>query len=291
MRAVRRGALVVAVLLAIALVGAACSDVNSVSLPTPPSTGVPTTTTLPPDFSGVHLAGVRGTTTTTTPAVGPGPAHLNGTVIGPGGPIGGATVRVERLVDNLSGFADVPTAADGTWRIDNIKGGRYRVRAWRAPDLATSAPQLFFLQGSDTRSVALSLEVKQGSVVSSSMAPTPPPVDQPVNLVVQLSSRAVDNQGIVRAVPQVGVQLTLTGTGSWQVRSPNPSTTDPNGRVAWQLICRSEGSQPLSVSFGAETVALNLAACFEQPPPTTSTTSFLDESTTTTTRKRGNGPP
>ena len=49
------------------------------------------------DLSGVKMAGVPGKTTTTI-ALGPGGATLNGTVAGPDGAVGGATIHVERLV-------------------------------------------------------------------------------------------------------------------------------------------------------------------------------------------------
>src|SRR2546423_1487011 len=93
---------------------AACSPGINISVPEVPTTGHETTTTSRPDYSIVNLAAVPGRTTTTVPPLGPGPAHLAGRVMGPGGPVGGAVVRVERIVGTTVALTDVQSQADGS---------------------------------------------------------------------------------------------------------------------------------------------------------------------------------
>src|SRR5688500_10725176 len=140
MRAVR--GFLVAVALTTAATGCTRGAVDE--LPAPPTTGPTTSTTARPDLSGVVLPDVPGTTSTSIP-VGPGEATLQGIVTAPEGAVPGATVLIERLVGDGAGSATVVAGPDGRWVAPQILGGRYRVRAWRAPDLALTSPASFFL--------------------------------------------------------------------------------------------------------------------------------------------------
>ncbi|MEO7836422.1 MAG: carboxypeptidase-like regulatory domain-containing protein [Acidimicrobiales bacterium] len=261
-------------------------------LPPPPSTAAPASTTVPPDFSAVALPRARGASTTTTIALGPGKATLKGTVSAPEGPVTGALVRVERLLNDKVATMDVATQADGTWTLPDIKGGAYRVRAWKVPDLALVQPALFFLGATNTFGLDLKLERYAGPFPTSAVAPNPPLLGAPTNLVVQLDQRSVDDRGFVVAVPLagVGVQLAST-TGGWLVASANPAVTDSNGRARWVLRCGAIGAQPLSVTLTGATSPLPLAvpACTEIPVPAPTgsippSTTVGPGSTTSTTR-------
>jgi hypothetical protein len=269
--------------------GAACSgDETPKALPErPPSEAAPSTSEV--DLSTVELARVPGRTTTTVDQ-GPGNATLAGTVSGPDGVVAGATVRVERLVGDAVISIDVVTDAVGAWRMAAIKGGRYRVRAWRVPDLAQRGVSVFFLGATESRSLPLALARQGGIGISSSIAPNPPTVDEAANLVVLVTQREVDDQGIVRAAPLGGVSAHLAGSGDWTLDGENLAFTDGDGRASWQLTCRSLGSQPLSVVAAGETFALSIPDCVAAVAETTTTVSG-DSSTptaaaTTTTSKK-----
>jgi hypothetical protein len=273
---------------------AACQPGAVKPLPPPPSVPATTTTTAV-DYAAVGLAAVPGRTTTTI-VVGPGKATMNGAVRGPDGPAGGAVVHIERLVGDGVGSMDLLTAEDGSYTIPNILGGRYRVRAWKqAPDnLALVEPEVFFLEGSETKVVNLSIERYQGAAVTAAIAPDPPLINDPSNLVVQVVSREVDAGGIVRSTPIPSVRVELFGSGDWRVQTPNPTTADSSGRARWQLECRRVGAQPLAVVVGdTTTFNLNLPACTVPPPTgedtvpdssTPPTTSAGSPAPTTTTR-------
>ena len=267
---------------ALALLAAGC-EAKAVE-PLPPAPKVPeTTTTTVVDYSGVGLAGVPGRTTTTV-AMGPGKATLEGTVTGPDGPVPGAIVHAERLVGEAAATLDVLTGADGRYVIPNVLGGRYRLRAWKAaPDnLALIEPQVFFLEGSEKKAANLAMSRYQGASVTAAIAPDPPLIEAPSNLVIQIVDRAVDPGGIVRSTPIPDLRAELFGTGDWRVLTPVATTSDAAGRARWTLECRRVGQQPLSVVIGETTTFnLNLPAC-TVPPPTGDELAPTDDTTTTT---------
>jgi hypothetical protein len=274
-----RPAVLFAVVAVVGAGAAACtSGPTQFNFP-PPRPSVPTTSTTVIDYGTIALADVAGRTTTTIDNS-PGKAHLGGTVVAPEGAVPGATVRVERLVGDSGVQTDVATNPDGTWKLDNIKGGRYRVRAWRAPDLALVTPQVFFLNGDETRSLQLQVNHYGGTNVSAAIAPSPPPTDDPSNLVVQVTTAVVDADGVVRATPLVGAQVTLQSGGSWLVQSSPSEFTDAAGQAYWQLICQAAGNQLLYALVGPQSYPLNIPPCAESSA-TTSTTSLPGRTTST----------
>lgn len=266
-----RARAVVAPLAAAVAILAGCTGSTSKSLP--PAPAVDETTTTAPDLTQVAVAGVSGRATTTIDTR-PGGATVDGTVAaGLDGPVGAATVRVQRLAGDAVVETDVVTAADGSWSLPNVQGGRYRIRAWRAPDLALVDPVVVFLGATETRHVPISLSRYTGLTAVASIAPSPPPVGQPANLVVQARSQMVDSDGVVRATPIAGATLQLTGSGSWTASPNSIQTADGQGSARWRVECRDPGTQPLSVTVnGSDTLPLSLPACTEPVTTTIGTT-------------------
>jgi len=275
-----------AVVLFGAVLLAACSHGKEAGPQPTPAAEATTTSTTEPDFSSVKLAGIPGRTTTTL-TFGPGQAALTGTVTAGGAGVAGATVRVQRIVGDREITLDLLTDDLGAWHLDSVDGGRYRVRAWRAPDLTVSQPQLFFLGATDTRLVLLPLEQVQGVGVTGAVAPSPPFLDEPAGLAVTVATRVVDDQGVIRSQPAVSVGVSLTDAGgSWELDSANPVVTDARGEVEWQVKCHAPGPQPLSVTVGGTAYPLQLPPCTKRPPPTTTTASTSSSTTSTTVRKK-----
>jgi hypothetical protein len=261
------------------VLGACTGSSIHYNFPAPRPTA-PTTSTTVIDYGAVALAAVSGRTTTTIDNS-PGRAHLAGTVVAPDGAVPGAIVRVERLVGDSGVRTDAATNPDGTWKLDNIKGGRYRVRAWRAPDLALVAPQVFFLNADETKTLQLQVTHYGGTNVSNAIAPNPPLTGEPANLVVQVTTAVVDNDGVVRATPLAGAQVALQSAGAWAVQSSSSGVTDAAGRAYWQVVCQAPGNQPLNALIGGQSYGLNLPPCTETFS-TTSTTTSGGRSTSTT---------
>lgn len=275
------------VLACLALLTAACTRGAVRDLPAPPPTQPATSTTARPDLSGVDLAGVPGTTTTSV-LLGPGEADFKGVVVGPDGPVGGATILLERLAgDSLAG-ATLTTAADGTWTAENVLGGRWRVRAWRAPDLAMTTPESFFAEEAEERELSLRLEEFTGVVVTSAVAPAPPIVDEPARIVVRAYTRSVDEGGIVRNQPLPSVEMSLAGSSQWRVETENPTVADSGGKASWIGRCVSPGNHALAVrvSGSSEALALKLPACAITPddPPAEEGSATSTTGRTATTR-------
>lgn len=276
------------VVLALGGAGACESGPDVTPLPPPPTVPETTTTTVV-DFGTVSLPAVAGRTTTTL-AMTPGQATLSGAVAGPEGPVEGALVRVERLVGDARTSTDVLTLPDGTWSLPGVLGGRYRVRAWRQPDLALTVPEIFFLNATEVRTVTLALTRYAGFNVATAVAPDPPLVFEAANLAVQVTNRGVDENGIVRSSP-VRTTAELYGAGDWRVQSTNPTQTDATGTARWRLVCRRVGPQPLAVLLGdGQTFNITVSPCGAAPPspgeaPADGDGDGSGDSTTTTTRR------
>lgn len=284
----RRPAARSAALAALALLIAGCGNsVDTLSIPTPPATSVPLPRppdTLPPGLASVSEVPVAGVTTTTAPAVGPGPASMNGTVTGPGGPIAGATVQIDRFVGDSYSSRRTTTAADGTWSFRNILGGDYRVRAWQAPALDMQAPQIVFLSANQPQTVALQLTSYQDQQVQVAINPANPVLGQPANLVIQVTNPTVDANGILSVPPVPGTPVTLVNGSGWQVDNGNPLTTDASGQATFVVTCNAAGTDPLSAQVGTNPpVTLQMPLCGAPPPTTTTTTASPSSNSTSTT--------
>jgi hypothetical protein len=274
----------VAVLATMALASACSTGVQSLSFPNPPTT-VPVSQapapTLPTNLSSVSQAGVAGVPTTTIPPLGPGDATLNGTVFGPNGPLAGASVELDRVVDDTAVAGHATTAADGSWTVSHILGGRYRVRAWQSPSLTMSTPQVVFLDATQTLSMSLRLTQFTGPEVRDAISPPEPVIGQPDNLVVRVTNPTVSTDGVLTYPPATGVQVTLTDDPGWQVGQSNPVTTNSSGDALFHVTCISVGPDPMSAQVGSATpVPLPTLSC--AAPPTTSPPPTINPCPTTT---------
>ena len=273
---------------------AACSGGGQAvqPLPAPPSTAARPPTTPPPDYRAVTLpVAPRGRTTTTVLSMGPGLATVRGRVVDPDGvAVVGANVRVERLVGSAVAGMDLISGEDGAWSVPNVLGGRYRIRAWRSPDLAMVVPAFVFVEARQTAPVEQKLARYTGTTPVPAIAPNPPVVGQPASLVMQVTSRSVDADGVVQGVPVAFTPVALAAA-TWSVTAPNATTTDAAGRVRWEVVCRQAGAQPLRlVVNSAEQFEVALPACAAPPTPVDPATTSTTRAGVTTTTRPG-GPP
>src|SRR5204863_3362737 len=100
---------------------------------------------------------------------------------------------------------------------------------------------LVFVESPKPKPVVLQLESFTDVRVDAAIAPNPPSVGEDANLRVRVSDRVVDAQGVVRTTPRTGATVTLTGSGSWSVRSSNTTSTDAEGGATFLLVCRGSG--------------------------------------------------
>ena len=254
---------------------AGCSNIANLHIPTPPP-GSPngvgaTTTTAVSNFTGDALPTLASTPPTSV-ALTPGTATLSGIVLGPSGVVGGATVLVERLVDNSVGSKSVVAMADGTWKLPNILGGLYRVRAWQSPDLDLTTPQLVLLPAGGTQSVNLTLMSYSGQSANAAISPSPPLVGEVTILTVQVLAETVGNDGVVRGSPLAGANVDVVAAGNVVLAGTNPGTTNSAGEMTLALGCSSVGPVGLSALVnGLTSFPLTVADCSEGIPAATTT--------------------
>src|SRR3954451_19800820 len=245
--------------LVLALALSACTGKNDHAGPKPPPNIPDVTTTTEADFSGVALAAVPGRTTTTI-ALGPGGATITGMVLAPEGPVPGASGHAERRVGDGVPAADIASDATGRYTVPAVLGGRYRVRAFvpNPVNLAQVNPAIFFLAATESKVQDLQVAHFNGPAVVGVIAPNPPPVDGPANLVVQVAIQGVDGKGVVRGQPVQNAGVLLAGSSAWKVDGPTSGVTDGGGRVAFRLTCTAEGAQPLQAVVDNVTYPLDI---------------------------------
>jgi hypothetical protein len=255
----------VAVIL-LALVAAACrgggSDSAGPTTTAPAPTAVPETTAAPTTVATVPP--VPRTTTTLSSALGPGNARLTGVVNSPEGPVPGATVQVERLFGDKVDGTRVQADGAGQWSVAGINGGRYRLRAWRPPDLVGLQPFLLFLAANQTVEVTLAVERHGPDHIVGTFAPNPPVRDQPATLVVTVALGQVDGEGILRTSPRPAVPMQLAIGGGLALESPDIALTDGAGNAAFAVRCTQAGAPPaVAVVIAGVSRPLALPACAE----------------------------
>jgi hypothetical protein len=269
---------------AVAVLTAGCGGgVQSLSIPSPPSsvtTNASVQPTTPPDLAAVRERAVPGATTTTAPRMGPGPATIDGTVLGPAGPVAGAVVQAQRVVGNQTAATQASSRPDGSFSIANLLGGIYRVRAWQSPTLAMTDPQVIFVSGP----VTLTLQVTSfaGTTVTTAMNPNPVLIGYPANLVVQVYQPTVGPDGIVRPVPAAGQSVALDAGATWAVDTANPQTTGADGTALFQLTCQTPGQSAIVATVGSAPSAVSQTATCITPPPSTTTSTTTPGATTVT---------
>ena len=169
-----------------------------------------------------------------------------------------------------------------------ILGGRYRIRAWRAPDLALTTPQILFLEAKQTRNLGLQLSRYQGVSASSITSPDPPVVDAPVTLTAVVTSVSVSSEGIVSSVPLPNASVSLT-VGAGFTLTSGPSFTNAQGRAAFLLRCQATGQSSVDLTVnGTQTFTLPVRPCVA--PPSTTTTPFDPDASTTSSSTPGGRP-
>ena len=272
----RRCALLVLALVTVACTSSkqnAASDTTAVPDTSTTATSVPASSTTSTSAKPTTTTtGVPRTTVTTLLTLGPGAASLTGTVTGPQGPVDGATVHVERLVGKAVAATDVTTSG-GSWQLQSILGGSYRVRAFKAPDLAPSPVEAFFLAANERKVVDFTLAAAGGDRITAVVNPSPPRVDQPATLTITVGIGRVDDQGRPAITPRPGVALTLTSGSGYAVESTPQLLTDGNGAASWRIRCVTEGATSIALTVGAGGTSVNLPACGPPvPPPATTTT-------------------
>ncbi len=208
---------------------------------------------------------------TTTVAFGEGTVTVEGVVQGPDGPVAGATVRFERIVGERSAERSVITDDAGRFILAKVPGGRMRLRAWKVPDVAMARNIVLF--ASEKTNVTLKVDRFATTDVRWAAAPAGPIEGQPVNLVVQVSRRLVDDEGVIGFEQISGLAVRLVPLGALQPEGANERLTDDTGRASFPMRCNAAGPASIRAQLASgEDATLELPSC--APVPTTTTTTI-----------------
>jgi len=267
---------------------AGCSKDEGKALPAPKPSET-TTTTEPIDLTHVSLEpiAVKGKETSTTRPLGGGKAAIFGRVVDTdGNPVPGAFIRATYYGDpNKPEVIEALSLEDGTYRFEQVLGGRWRVRAWKAPELATLEDNTLFLGYTEQHQLDLKVKAAVDYVVTSNMAPSPPFIGSPVELAVAVMTQSVDDDGAVHRTPVGGAAITLNVTGKWSLVGDATQATEYNGRAAWELTCNEAGSQSITAIVAGREWPLNIPPCHDPAETSTTTATTLPPGVTTSSTK------
>lgn len=280
----RRTVTLLAITVAVVVLAAACSSrggdgatsTTSSTLPLLPSPDRPTPVSVPegfvvPDTRMAVLLPVKGKRASTPPLpIFGGTSRLSGTVTGPDGPVGGATVRVERVVGDRVASTDVTAGGDGTFTVAQLLGGRYRVRAWLRPSLAaTEAAVAFLAAAGGSAEVEIRVSRFDGRQLQAVLDSAEPRVGEPVTLRALYVQQSVDEAGIVVGDGIAGTQVRVELDGGFRLDDEPTAITGPDGIATWRVVCAREGRHVATVSTQDLTTRVTLPACGPRASTTT----------------------
>ena len=234
---------------------------TTVTVPGDTSTSSAATSTTRPGATTTTAPGRPRDTTTAPPTeINGGSARIYGTVFGPSGPLAGANIRVERFTGTQVATANL-TAATGGYNLPNVRGGSYRVTAWRAPDLFLSEPTAFFLGADESKVVDLRLTKVSDVNVTATADPDPLPPTDPFTLTVQVYAGTVTDQGVLQGASRPDVAVQLVGASGIALVGQPTGTTDAFGKVAFHARCLQPGQPTADVMLLSLRFPLTLPKC------------------------------
>jgi hypothetical protein len=197
-----------------------------------------------------------------------GTSTLTGTVTGPSGPVAGATVRIERFIGEDSGVMDVTTGGGGTFAFGNAPGGRYRVRAWRAPGLAQLSSDVVFIAEGERKNFSLQLQAPAGRSVNVDGGASGWRLGGSPVITVSVNEPYVTSQGKVGLTGTSGLPVSLNVGGG--LTGSASGATNSSGNASFTVNCSYVGLATAQVVIGSYSRWVDLPPC--SPPPTTTTT-------------------
>lgn len=234
-----------------------------------------------PDTRKVALAGLAGPTTTAPVPMQGGKAALDGVVVGPdGAPVGSATVRIERFVGDDVVTVDVATNPSGAFAVEQLLGGRYRLRAWRAPTMAQLGSQVSFVADGDRLSVRLQLAAPTDIDISTGAASSSVIVGQATTVSMRITVPVVNGNGQIGRGGKANDLVVANGGGALAGQN-GQTTTNVEGNATFTVQCTQVGAGTVTLQTPYYKDAVDIT-CLPLPTTTTTTTTTTTAPTTTT---------
>ncbi|MFV0260124.1 MAG: carboxypeptidase regulatory-like domain-containing protein [Acidimicrobiales bacterium] len=193
-----------------------------------------------------------------------GDATIRGTVAGETGPVGGATVRLERHTDRGVGELTVTADPAGRWQLSSALGGRYRIRAWRPGSHATTGSTVVFVDDGSETEVATPVAAVDPTPFLSIVDSGTMYVGLPATVAVTVAARGVDDGGAATIAGVAGVTVTLSSTSGLAVTAPMVAT-DADGVARFSVRCRQAGPGTVTATATTATATAALPACLAVP--------------------------
>jgi hypothetical protein len=223
-----------------------------------------------PDTRFVSLLPVPGKAQPVPPImVRGGKSSVSGTVTGPGGPVGGAIVRIERWVGSASGAIMTSTDGAGHFGATGLLGGHYKVRAWQQPALATFDAATGFVPFGGHLQVNVVMEKHDAFTVQLAATSPTASVGKGFGVEALVTREQVDGNGVVIDGPVANAAVKLSVNSAVSIGGENPAKTGANGFATWTLTCQTAGSFTATATTIRGTATAALPTCIGS---TTSTT-------------------
>jgi hypothetical protein len=202
----------------------------------------------------------------------------SGRASGPSIAVQGGRASVSGTVTGPDGSVLVATDAGGGFGVSSVLGGRYRVRAWLQPSLATLDSPTGFVADGDH--LTFQIGVERHDAVKLQLAPSVTALTVGVAAGVNglLLRESVDGDGIIHTVGVAGSPIGLSAPGAITIDAPNPAVSGADGRVHWVITCRAAGSISVTATVAATdpavpavTASMVLPPCADPPATIPST--------------------
>jgi hypothetical protein len=265
--------LTIGTLIAGLLVACSQKPVPYIEVPTTlPMRIVPPTTRAAPGLRP-QIPPVEGVATSTSIAFANGKASISGTVLGPDGPLPGATVELVRIVDNIrSNPLRLVTNEDGKYSALGIKGGVVEIYAFKSPSFSMGDSITFFAGPGAKQDVTV--KRFDGPDLTWTLGPAQPYVGRSVTLSVRVAVQQVTPDGIVVPTFLEGIGVRVVPLGSLQPVGEFEKVSNVEGLASFTLSCSSTGPGTLQLFLATgEEATIEPRACI--PPPTTQPPSTL----------------
>ncbi len=233
-----------------------------------------------PDTKAVALPILVSSTPAATASIPAGRASLSGTVVDALGPVPFATVRLEHHRANpnggqpIVGSTDVVADESGKWKLADVGGGRWRVRAFVPDQMSSTTPIVRFINVDAAATIDLVVNAPDPSLV---LAVTSAPrvfLDDSATIAVSVGRRRVDGDGILVVAPAPGVTIgiELGASSALRLVSVATSVTDGSGIARFGGACGALGPSQGTFSVasgtdGAAAISSRLSDCVAPPPP------------------------
>jgi hypothetical protein len=177
-----------------------------------------------------------------------GHASVTGTVTGPTGPGGGATVRIERWVGAAHGTLDVIADGNGRFGVGGLLGGHYSVRAWLQPSLSTFNAATGFVVDGGVFNATVTMQQSDATTVQVAASTGAVQQNVPFSVIVLVTKQQVDANGVVQTAPVNGIAVNLAVDGGLDRTEKSPLKTAANGLISWTVTCTAPGDRSVTAT-------------------------------------------